>query len=300
VKNWLLILLAGFIALLPCVGSATPIAPDGKQLVAMLDAMNVEHLWLAGEHIDWQSGAPTGKPERVEGKHTHCSAFVASVAERLGVYILRPPEHTQMLLANAQFDWLVDQGAAGGWNELTSSEQAQADANRGDLVVAVYRNHHDDKPGHIAIVRPNEKSASAIADEGPQVTQAGGTNYASTSLAQGFANHPAAWGHKEVRYFAHIVDWKNAHALHRRMSDRMVPDTLMRLQNLSPPTRLASQACSIRAHRQLNSICGDRLVAISTVHDRLHGCNDAPNSPMRARRSMMERSGGSGAGGANL
>jgi hypothetical protein len=214
VKNWLLILLAGFIALLPCVGSATPIAPDGKQLVAMLDAMNVEHLWLAGEHIDWQSGAPTGKPERVEGKHTHCSAFVASVAERLGLYILCPPEHTQMLLANAQFDWLVDQGAAGGWNELTSSEQAQADANRGGLVVAVYRNHHDDKPGHIAIVRPNEKSASAIADEGPQVTQAGGTNYASTSLAQGFANHPAAWGHKEVRYFAHIVDWKNAHALH--------------------------------------------------------------------------------------
>ena len=68
--------------------------------------------------------------------------------------------------------------------------------------MAVYRNHHDDKPGHIAIVRPSDKSARAIAEEGPQVTQAGGTNYNSTSLVQGFASHPAAWSHNEVRFRA--------------------------------------------------------------------------------------------------
>jgi hypothetical protein len=47
-------------------------------------------------------------------------------------------------------------------------------------VVAVYRNHHDDKPGHIAIIRQSEKSETAIREEGPQITQAGSANYRST------------------------------------------------------------------------------------------------------------------------
>jgi hypothetical protein len=82
---------------------------------------------------------------------------------------------------------------------------AQAQANEGRLVVATYRNHNDDKPGHIAIVRPTDKSESAIRAEGPQITQAGGTNYRSTSLQTGFSGHPAAWGRGEVRYYAHDV-----------------------------------------------------------------------------------------------
>ena len=82
---------------------------------------------------------------------------------------------------------------------------AQEAANRGEFVVATYRNHRDNKPGHIAIVRPDDKSASAIRSEGPQITQAGGTNYHSTALKTGFAGHPAAWGKGEVRYFAHSI-----------------------------------------------------------------------------------------------
>jgi hypothetical protein len=85
--------------------------------------------------------------------------------------------------------------------------EAQALANRGDLVVASYRNHHDDKPGHTAIVRPSDKSDAAILLEGPQITQAGGKNYGSTGLRRGFASHPAAWEKSEVRYYAHAVDW---------------------------------------------------------------------------------------------
>ncbi len=75
------------------------------------------------------------------------------------------------------------------------------------LVVSGYRNHHDNKPGRIAIVRPSGKSSLAIEREGPQIIQAGGTNYASTSLKQGFAGHKAAWTHNEVRYYAHAVEW---------------------------------------------------------------------------------------------
>ncbi len=35
---------------------------------------------------------------------------------------------------------------------------------------------------------------------------AGGTNYRSTSLRQGFAGHPNAWNHHEVEFYAHAVE----------------------------------------------------------------------------------------------
>jgi hypothetical protein len=195
-------------ALLARTVAAASIAPEGARLSRMLDQTHVEQLWPAGLHVSWETGAPDGKPEKTDGKHTHCSAFVASTAKKLGVYILRPPEHGQILLANAQYDWLADEGPRQGWREIHGGLQAQQSANRGDLVVATYRNHRDNKPGHIAIVRPNEKSRREIEQEGPQIIQAGGTNYTSTTLKRGFAGHSAAWTHDEVRYYTHSIDWQ--------------------------------------------------------------------------------------------
>ena len=195
-----------------CIAIAQPahsagLTRDATRLAQLLDQMRVEELWPAGVHIGWETGVPDGRPEKSAGKHTHCSAFVASTAKKLGIYILRPPEHGQILLANAQYDWLNEQGLQEGWTEIHGAEQAQESANRGFLVVATYRNHHDDKPGHIAIVRPSAKSRSEIESEGPQIIQAGGTNYSSTTLKRGFASHPAAWERHEVRYYAHPIDW---------------------------------------------------------------------------------------------
>jgi hypothetical protein len=187
---------------------AAEISGDGKKLQDFLDRTGVEHLWPAGEHVNWETGVPDGKPEKSAGKHTHCSAFVASMAKQLGVYILRPPEHGQILLANAQYDWLGDAGDAQGWREVGDAHRAQSEANRGMLVVATYKNRHDDKPGHIVIVRPGNKSSAAIDAEGPDITQAGGTNFVSTSLRRGFAGHPQAWPRNEVRYYEHAVDWR--------------------------------------------------------------------------------------------
>ena len=196
------LLLAGFHS-----ASAAAISADGARLERFLDETQVESRWPAGVHVSWESGVPDGKAEHVMGKHTHCSAFVAAVAKQLGVYILRPPEHGQILLANAQYEWLAGTGADQGWKPVATAEQAQQLANHGTLVVATYRNHHDDKPGHIAIVRPSTKTPAQIEREGPQITQAGGTNYFSTSLLRGFSGHPSAWEHHEVRYYAHAVDW---------------------------------------------------------------------------------------------
>jgi hypothetical protein len=201
-----LLALFSTVALCNC-SCATEITPEGARLASLLDQTHVEELWPAGVHVSWETGVPDGRAEKTEGKHTHCSAFVAAIARKLGIYILRPPEHGQRLLANAQYDWLANQGQLKGWNEVVGANKAQELANRGEFVVATYHNHDDDKPGHIAIVRPSAKPDAEIAADGPQITQAGERNYLSTTLKQGFAGHPAAWTHNEVRYFAHPIDW---------------------------------------------------------------------------------------------
>jgi hypothetical protein len=195
------------LGLLAHPGTTEGITPDGARLLRALDQTRVEDLWRAGVHIAWETGEPDGRPERTQGKHTHCSAFAAAIAKRLGIYLLRPPEHGQVLLANAQSDWLSGQGPAHGWEEAPGADQAQASANRGCLVVAVYHNPRDNRPGHIAIVRPSSRSGRDLQLDGPQITQAGARNYLSTTLRQGFAGHPGAWSRREVRYFAHGIDW---------------------------------------------------------------------------------------------
>jgi hypothetical protein len=180
---------------------------DGHRLTAFLDGLQVESRWPAGVHVDWETGLPDGKTEHFEGKHTHCSAFVASAAKQLGVYILRPPEHAQTLLANAQFDWLAGEGAAQGWTAVADGYQAQRAANRGFLVVAAYKNHDPDEPGHIAILRPTGRDRDSILAEGPEIIMAGVHNYQATTVQHGFANHPTAFADNEIRYYQHSVAW---------------------------------------------------------------------------------------------
>ena len=186
--------------------AAEPVSPEGQAVTAVLESMGVERLWLAGAIVDWRTGEPTGRPITDKGKHTHCSQFAAAACERLGVYILRPPEHSAVQLANAQFDWLQDAGAAVGWVPLPNGVSAQDSANAGMVVVAVCKNPDPKKPGHIALVRAGQKSEELIGREGPDVIQAGGTNFVRTSLRRGFANHPESYD--DIRFFAHVLDRK--------------------------------------------------------------------------------------------
>ena len=179
------------------------VTPKGQQLAQMLDSLGVEGKWIAGAHIDWRTGEPDGRPEMLPGKHTHCSAFVASAAEKLGVYILRPPEHGQALLANAQNEWLEADGASQGWRPVRDAVEAQTLANRGVLVVASYHNHKDTKPGHISIIRPASRSLADIAADGPISIQAGMVNSSAIAVRLGFAGHTHAWNDDEIEYYAH-------------------------------------------------------------------------------------------------
>ena len=73
-----------------------PITPDGQRLVQRLDASGVDHLWLPHEHVNWETGEVDTGPH-ARPATTHCSAFVASFAKQLGIYILRPPEHSSVV-----------------------------------------------------------------------------------------------------------------------------------------------------------------------------------------------------------
>jgi hypothetical protein len=188
--------------------AAGEITPEGKRLVSVLDSMHVEEHWIAGSIVDWRTGDPTGQSlkEGDTGKHTHCSQFTAAACEKLGIYILRPPEHSAVLLANGQYDWLPNEGKSQGWTPVADGVAAQDLANRGQVVVAVYKNGDPKKSGHIAIVRPGSKTPAQIAAEGPDVIQAGGTNFNSASLKRGFANHPQAFPKGEIKFYAHAVE----------------------------------------------------------------------------------------------
>jgi hypothetical protein len=187
----------------PCCG---PISPAGDHLASVLDDMNVEALWIAGQHINWETGEPDrGGDYEGPGNHTHCSAFSAAAAKRLGIYLLRPPEHGQSLLANAQSKWLETAAAEQeGWQRVPRMQQAQSFANQGKLVVVVFANPDPHVPGHVAIVRPSEKSAHALEDNGPEIIQAGTHNHNSTNVRIGFSSHPGAWP-DGVSYYAHPI-----------------------------------------------------------------------------------------------
>ncbi|HLO67851.1 MAG TPA: hypothetical protein VK188_12580 [Holophaga sp.] len=181
---------------------AGPITPEGRRLAARYDALDVEHLWLPGQHVDWRTGRPdNGRPAK-----THCSAFVAAACEREGIYILRPPEHRAVKLATAQGAWLREAGAAAGWSPVPDPFQAQDLANGGRVVVVVWESPDPARSGHIALVRPSDKDGEALRREGPDIIQAGAANHARCSLREGFRHHRGAWV-SAARHAARFFAW---------------------------------------------------------------------------------------------
>lgn len=180
------------------------IAPVGKKLAKVLDHMDVENLWLPGDVVEFDTGK---KIRAAKTKVTHCSAFAAVVCAKLDAYLLRPPEHKAAFLANAQANWLAsDEGKKKGWKPANDPFHAQHLANEGRLVLAAYREQDDEKPGHIAVVRPSTKTRKEMEKEGPQIVQAGATNSNSTSAKEGFRHHKGAWP-DGIRYFFHDINW---------------------------------------------------------------------------------------------
>ncbi len=180
----------------------------GEALKAFYLSMDVENLWLSGTHVNWQTGE-ADKPDATAGVHTHCSAFVAAACKRLDIYILRPPDHKQILLANAQYEWLGSQEATEkGWKPVTPGEklyeQAQALANNGYIVVAICKNADEKKPGHAALVMPDDADRRTLTEKGPTLIMAGTHNHNKVSLKGGFKSHLTGWPENEVAFFYNV------------------------------------------------------------------------------------------------
>lgn len=204
-KTLLLPLLVGTFAF--GIQSGLQIEPAGRQLKEFYFSLGVEHLWIAGNHVNWETGE-ADKPEATAGKHTHCSAFVAAACKRLNMYILRPPDHGQLLLANAQYDWLASPAAReAGWKpvestSLTLYETVQRLANQGYVVVAICKNPDEKVPGHAALVLPENTSREKLEDSGPAVIMAGTHNHPMITLAAGFKSHLPEWPEHVVKFYS--------------------------------------------------------------------------------------------------
>jgi hypothetical protein len=191
-----------------------PINDGGDRLRVFLDGTHVETRWIADYHVIWQTGQRNGPAEGDPAHHTHCSAYVAAAALYLDIYVLRPPNHKQLQLANAQVIWLGGGGddpgptsSASGWSALGKSgdagvlDAAVTAANLGKLVVAGYFQPltEQSKAGHIVVIRPQDSFPS---DDGPQVVTAGVKNFKSASMRYAFGDHPLAWPN-EIQLFVH-------------------------------------------------------------------------------------------------
>ena len=188
-----------------------PISPEGQRLIQLLDASGVEHLWIKGYHVNWETGESLKPYTSDINKHTHCSSFAPAFAKKVGVHLLNPTEKSESRkkgsLADYQYDWLKSgEGDSNGWKPVSTAFDAENEANKGNLVVVVYKSDDFSNPGHIAIVRPAVKTQKQIEREGTQVTQAGGTNAYNISLREGFRHHPLAWPNGVI-FYEHSIDW---------------------------------------------------------------------------------------------
>ena len=183
-------------------------ATPADALAAFLDGLDVESLWITGHHVNWETGE---RDHRIIGNReakSHCSAFVAALAERLGIYVLRPPDYPQELLANRQVHWLSgepfrnapDSAAALGWRPIGASRdddvlaQAATEAQAGRLVLAGFAEKHGtggQAPGHICVVRP--QLPDSVDPEGPLMISAGERNWQKAHMATVFKHHHGAW-----------------------------------------------------------------------------------------------------------
>jgi hypothetical protein len=182
--------------------TTTTILPAGRHLARVLDGLDVEAHWLPGDPIDWRTGEYDPDARPLAG---HCSAFVAAACAALDIYILRPPDHREYLLANAQCEWLRTVGPSQGWEPVPDGRTAQRMANRGNVVVVCYKNSDRENAGHIAIVRPSRKVRAAVDADGPDITQAGKRNYTRTNAKNGFRLHANAWRKGRMLYYAHAT-----------------------------------------------------------------------------------------------
>ena len=188
----------------PLLVSSNTITANGAMLNAFLDSLQVDKFWLVGTSVNWLTGVPGGNgPNMTLGTDSHCSAFAPAAAELLGVYLLRPPDASDLNLANNQADWFVTN--AFGWFPITTGmTNVQHMVNTGLLVMASYKAASGS--GHIAVLRASTRTDADVNAYGPEECQSGTYNFADTNIITGFNQHPGAFPNN-IKYYGHNVNY---------------------------------------------------------------------------------------------
>lgn len=179
------------------------VTEEGTMLNGFLDSFQVTNYWIDGYSVNWLTGATNGNgPNMTIGTASHCSAFAPAVAELLGIYLLRPPQESDLDLANGQALWFPTN--TDGWFPIDSMMDAQHMANSGTLVMASY--YSTTGSGHICVLRASTRTDASIATFGPEECQSGESNYADTNAVTGFNQHPGAFP-VNIYYYGHTVTY---------------------------------------------------------------------------------------------
>ena len=172
-------------------------------LLQFLNSLRVDQYWLVGTSVNFLTGAAGGTgPNMTIGTDSHCSAFAASAANLLGIYMLRPPQASDVNLANNQADWFPTN--TNGWFLISSALNAQHMVNTGLLAIASYK--ASSGSGHIVMLRPSTRPDSDITTYGPEECQSGDTNYYDTNVMSGFGEHPGAFPNNII-YYGHTMTY---------------------------------------------------------------------------------------------
>lgn len=181
---------------------AENMSETAKKNLEIINSLNVERKWQKGSVINCKTGETlleeTEKYDSPKLKRlSHCSCFAYAASKALGLpnkSLLPHPEGDKEFvpaLSNKQAEWLETEGVKNGWSYIKTANrddgfvQAQKFANQGHFVVSVYKNANPQKEqGILQLLFQVVK----IKLEGPDIAQAGTSNFSSGSLKKGFKN----------------------------------------------------------------------------------------------------------------
>ncbi|XVN40872.1 MAG: hypothetical protein RCO49_09125 [Rickettsia endosymbiont of Argas persicus] len=213
-----------FVLIIACLlgvnitAQAENISETAKKNLEIINSLNVEKKWQKGNVINCRTGETlleeTEKYDSPKLKRlSHCSCFAYAASKALGLpnkSLLPHPEGDKEFipaLSNKQAEWLETEGVKNGWSYIKTENrdegfiQAQKFANQGHFVVSVYKNANPRRAGHIAVVIPSSKDIEKIKLEGPDIAQAGTSNFSSGSLKKGFRNKKDAFKDNEIKFY---------------------------------------------------------------------------------------------------
>lgn len=140
--------------------------PDPARLEAAIEYLFTE-MKADGSTQLRQDGIRRYRPKPGQ---TYCNIFVNDVTRILYCEIPNNPMPTNV--KNMRL-WLDNEGAAAGWRELPSGEEAQQWANDGHVAIMLQNGTRAKKSDHIALVRPGVGQLDDNNQRWPEVAQAG-------------------------------------------------------------------------------------------------------------------------------